>query len=82
MRHIILLFTFFTLSIPVFAQTGKISGKVADAKTGNRISAVTIQVVEIKKEIAADLEGNFSLTVEANKKYSLKITGCHCKRIQ
>ncbi len=74
MRHLFLLATLFLLSSAIFAQKAKIEGKVSDASTGNKISSVTVQVVGTNQSVAADVDGNFVLTVDAGKKYSLKIS--------
>jgi hypothetical protein len=56
------------------AQKGKLEGKVTDAKTGNRIASVTIQVAETNLSVAADVDGHFLLQLDAGKKYTLRVT--------
>ena len=74
MRHIILLATLLLTGLFSFAQKGKIEGKITDSKSGNKISAVTVLVVENNSSVAADIDGHFSISLDAGKKYSLKIS--------
>ncbi|MEI2748711.1 MAG: carboxypeptidase-like regulatory domain-containing protein [Ferruginibacter sp.] len=74
MRHIILLATLLLTGLFSFAQKGKIEGKITDSKSGNKISAVTVLVVENNTSVAADIDGHFSISLDAGKKYSLKIS--------
>jgi hypothetical protein len=74
MRHIILLATLLLTGLFSFAQKGKIDGKISDAKSGNKISAVTVLVVETNASVAADIDGHFTISLDAGKKYTLKIS--------
>ena len=46
----------------VFAQTGKISGKVSDQKSGETLIGVTVRIKGTTKGIATDVDGKYSLT--------------------
>jgi len=49
-------------SLSAFAQTGKITGKVISSKTGQPLIGATISVDSIKKAVATDLNGNYSIS--------------------
>ena len=74
MKLVPLLLTFFTLSFIADAQTGKIEGKVTDAKTGTAISGVTVSLNGEKTITATNIEGYFVFSADAGKKYSIKLT--------
>ena len=74
MKLVPLLLTFFTLSFIADAQTGKIEGKVTDAKTGTAISGVSVSVNGDKTITATNIEGYFVFSADAGKKYSIKLT--------
>ncbi len=74
MRQVMLIATFLLGILSANAQKGRIEGKVTDAKTGTKISSVTIQVVETSATVAADIDGNYSLMLDAQKKYSLRVS--------
>jgi outer membrane receptor protein involved in Fe transport len=74
MRILIILFAFISFSIASFAQNGKIEGAVVDGKSNKKISGVSVQVVETKQTVATNVDGQFVLTLEANKKYSISVS--------
>jgi hypothetical protein len=55
----IVFFLFFFSS--VISQTGRISGKVIDAKTGETLPGATIMLDGTTKGTSADFDGNYSL---------------------
>ncbi|MBP8033252.1 MAG: TonB-dependent receptor [Bacteroidia bacterium] len=59
---------FFTLSI---AQTGKIVGKMIDAKTGETLPGATVLIEGTTKGASADFDGNFSLSGLQPGKYTI-----------
>lgn len=59
--------------LTAFSQTIKLSGKVLNTKN-EPVPSATIQVEGIGKPIAADVEGRFTLQLEAGKKYTLSVT--------
>ncbi len=63
-----LLLYFFTLSI---AQTGKIVGKMIDAKTGETLPGATVLIEGTTKGASADFDGNFSLSGLQPGKYTI-----------
>lgn len=58
----------FTLSI---AQTGKIVGKMIDAKTGETLPGATIMIEGTSKGASADFDGNYTLSGLQPGKYNL-----------
>lgn len=58
----------FTLSI---AQTGKIVGKMIDAKTGETLPGATIMIEGTTKGASADFDGNYTLNGLQPGKYNL-----------
>ena len=74
MRTLFLLLTFITISLLAKAQNGKIEGAIVDGKSNKKISGVTIQVIETKATVASNVDGQFVITLEAGKKYSLSIS--------
>ncbi len=74
MRQGILIATFLLGILSANAQKGRIEGKVTDAKTGAKISSVSIEVIEMSATVATDIDGNYAFILDAPKKYSLKIS--------
>jgi TonB-dependent receptor len=74
MRLSVLLIAFLTFTGSVFAQTGKIEGKVSDLMTGNIVSGVSISIDGDKAIASTSVDGYFVITVEAGKKYTIKLT--------
>ena len=70
---IFVLMAFVALSLPSFAQAQKLSGKVISAQN-EPIAGASILVEGSKKTIVADVQGNFSLSVEPGKKYSITVS--------
>ncbi len=62
------------LTVFGFAQKGKIEGKVTDAISGSKISAVSILIVETNTTIIADIDGRYRATLDSNKTYSFKFS--------
>lgn len=63
---------FVIVGATVFAQTGKISGKVSDRKTGETLIGVTLKIKGSSKGSSTDAEGKFSLTALAAGMYSIE----------
>jgi outer membrane receptor protein involved in Fe transport len=61
-------------SVSLFAQKGKVEGKITDSKTGSPVSGVSVIIKETGKGVATDVEGRFSLTIETGKKYTVNIS--------
>ncbi|HRD37808.1 MAG TPA: carboxypeptidase-like regulatory domain-containing protein [Bacteroidia bacterium] len=49
------------ISITAYSQTGKITGKIIDAKTGETLPGATAVIEGTTKGASADFDGNFSL---------------------
>lgn len=59
------------VSAAAFAQTGKISGKVSDKKSGETLIGVTVKIKGTTKGMATDVDGKYSLPGLAAGKYVL-----------
>lgn len=55
----------------VKAQTGKINGKIVDAKTGETLPGATVLIEGTTKGVSSDFDGNFSLGGLQPGKYTL-----------
>lgn len=62
---------FVVIGTAVFAQAGKISGKVSDKKTGETIIGVTVRVKGTNTGAATDVDGKYAITGLATGKYTL-----------
>ncbi|MBL0356195.1 MAG: TonB-dependent receptor [Chitinophagaceae bacterium] len=62
------------ISFTSFAQKGKIEGKVTDSKTGYALSGVSVSVGGEKSIAVSNTDGYFVITVDAGKKYSIKLS--------
>ncbi len=59
----------------MFAQsTGKIAGKVSDAKTGETLIGVSVKVLGTTKAVGTDVEGRYLIGGLAAGKYTLEIS--------
>lgn len=67
--------TFFSLFLVgvSFAQSVKVSGKVINTKN-EAVAGASIIIEELKRTIVANLDGQFDVTLEANKKYTFTIS--------
>lgn len=74
MKSLTLLLAFFTLSLSINAQSGKVEGKVTDSKSGVAISGVSVSVSGNNSITATNIDGYFVITLEAGKKYTIKLT--------
>jgi len=72
-RISVLLVITILLSGSVFAQVQTITGKVINTKN-EPIAGASVLVEETKKVVVADVEGNFSITLETGKKYSFTVS--------
>ncbi|MES2829619.1 MAG: TonB-dependent receptor [Bacteroidota bacterium] len=59
------------ISAVAFAQTGKISGKVSDKKSGETLIGVTVKIKGTTKGMATDVDGKYSLPGLTTGKYTL-----------
>lgn len=74
MRFLSSIIVFIAISLSSAAQKGKIEGKVTDAKTGSKISGVSISVNDEKVMTATNVDGGFVINLDAGKKYTIKLT--------
>jgi hypothetical protein len=73
MRLVVLLTTLF-LSLKTFSQKGKIEGRVTDAVSSQPITGVSVLLNKSNSGVATDLEGKFTLTLDAGKKYTITLS--------
>ena len=56
------------------AQTGKLEGRITDSRSGNKLSAVTVEVVETGKRTASDIDGHYVLSLDTAQTYSIRFS--------
>jgi len=75
MKKILLLALLFPLGMLwAAAQTLQIRGRVVDDSTSNGLANVPVTIVETKKGVSTDNNGDFSLTVTGRKSVTLQFT--------
>ena len=76
MKKILVWVGLFLFSISLVAQikSTKISGKVTDSTTGSPVISATVTLENEKSGTRTDVEGNFFLTVQGSKTYTIKIS--------
>jgi len=67
------LIPFLVLSLYVTAQNVTLNGKVINTKN-EPVAKATIEIASLGKSIAADVEGRFSFSLEAGKKFTLNVS--------
>lgn len=74
---------FVIIGAAAFAQTGKISGKVSDKKTGETLIGVTVKIAGTTKGISTDVDGRYQISGITAGKYILEASyvGYLTKRI-
>jgi outer membrane receptor protein involved in Fe transport len=63
---------FVIIGVAVFAQTGKISGKVSDKTTGETLIGVTVKIKGTTKGSSTDVEGRYIIGTLSPGKYILE----------
>lgn len=63
---------FVIIGATVFAQTGKISGKVSDKKTGETLIGVTVKIAGTTKGMSTDVEGRYIIGGLTAGKYTIE----------
>ncbi|WP_316816055.1 TonB-dependent receptor [Pedobacter nyackensis] len=63
---------FVIIGATVFAQTGKISGKVSDKKTGETLIGVTVKIKGTTKGASSDADGKYLLGTLSAGKYTIE----------
>nr|WP_121269146.1 TonB-dependent receptor [Pedobacter schmidteae] len=71
LKKVLITVLFVIIGVSVFAQTGKISGKVSDKKTGETLIGVTVKIKGTTKGMATDVDGKYSIPALASGKYTL-----------
>jgi hypothetical protein len=76
MKHLLLLFilTFLTFHTTTFAQTGKISGIVTDAKTGEHLIGANVIIEGTTMGAATDVDGYYVILNVQPGTYNLRIS--------
>ena len=69
-----LLFVLLCAFSMLFAQYGKISGRVVDASTGEPLAGANIILTDLSKGAASDLDGNYVILNVPPGTYTLKYT--------
>ncbi|HEY6907024.1 MAG TPA: TonB-dependent receptor [Ignavibacteriaceae bacterium] len=72
LQSAISIFLFFIITNSLFAQTGKIAGKVTDAQTGEALPFVNVIVEGTTTGAATDIDGNYFIINLPPGKYSVK----------
>src|SRR5574338_1315141 len=72
LQSAITIFLFFIITHSLFAQTGKIAGKVTDAQTGEALPFVNVIVEGTTTGAATDIDGNYFIINLPPGKYSVK----------
>lgn len=67
MRNLLMVVVLSIVTATAFAQKGKIEGKVTDEKTGAPLTGVSVTIKETQKGTFTDIEGRYSLSVDAGK---------------
>lgn len=65
MRFILLNLLLALFSFTVNGQTGKVSGKITDAKTGKPLSGASVTTNQNSKGVITDIDGNYLLSLPA-----------------
>ncbi|RWU08456.1 TonB-dependent receptor [Pedobacter chitinilyticus] len=75
LKKALLTIMFALASVLVFAQgTGKISGTVTDAKTGETLIGVSVKIAGTNKGVGTDVEGKYVLGGLASGKYQIEVS--------
>ncbi len=72
-KKILLLCLCLPLSVLLFSQSARLSGKIINSKN-EPVAGATISVPGIERSFAADIEGRFSITLDASKKHSITVS--------
>ena len=72
--YYLLALSIFILPMSVFAANGTISGKVADAKTGEGLPGANVMIVGTNLGAAADMNGNYVIKNVPPGVYTLKVS--------
>ncbi|NCU02826.1 MAG: TonB-dependent receptor [Chitinophagaceae bacterium] len=73
MRKLIALFTFFIITLSAAAQSIRLNGRVLNQRN-EPVAGASVSVSAINRSFAADIEGRFTINLEAGKKYTLTVT--------
>lgn len=71
MRILAILITFLSLSFTALAQKGKIEGKITDARTGQPLAGVSVNIKNTNLGVATTQDGRYLITAEPGTKVTL-----------
>lgn len=74
LKKAIFTFLFVIIGVAVFAQSGKISGKVSDKKTGETLIGVTVKIKGTTKGASTDANGQYVIGSLATGTYILEVS--------
>lgn len=74
MKQFLLLLGTLFLHYILPAQNGQLEGKITDAKSGAKLSGVSVTVEGNSKSATSNTDGRFVLALPSGKKYSIKLT--------
>nr|WP_294908153.1 carboxypeptidase regulatory-like domain-containing protein [uncultured Lacibacter sp.] len=73
LRKLIALFSFILITLSAAAQSIRLNGRVLNQRN-EPVAGASVTVSQINRSFAADIEGRFSINLEAGKKYTLTVT--------
>ena len=74
LKKILFTLLFNVISAAIFAQTGKIVGKVSDSQTGETLIGVSVKIAGTAKGVGTDVDGKYVLGGLSTGKYTLEIS--------
>ncbi|MET4082002.1 hypothetical protein ABIB40_001953 [Pedobacter sp. UYP30] len=72
LKLLAIIFLLISTGLKSYAQTGKISGKVSDQKTGETLIGVTVKIFGTKKGTSTDIEGRYVISGLGSGKYTIE----------
>lgn len=79
-KHVFICLMMIFLSIGIFAQSGKISGKISD-KDGVPIPGVTILIEGTTRGTTSDIDGKFTISADVNAVLQFSFIGMQTKEV-
>jgi outer membrane receptor protein involved in Fe transport len=83
LKKTIITLLFVIIGVTAFAQTGRISGKVSDSKTGETLIGVTVKIAGTTTGASTDVEGRYSINGVNAGTYTIEVSyiGYATKRV-
>jgi hypothetical protein len=84
MRYITYTLFFAFFSLTALSQTGKVEGKITDAKTGKPLSDISVTLSSSSKGAVTDIDGRYVLILQASKPQTIRVSsiGYQTKEIE